>query len=296
MRAASSSPAPAHIGDALELADLLRPSWPALRDEVHRTAAFTNEGEEEVEEPGENQPSPDDEHSPDGNQQVDEGDEVPDFLGTYDLGDVPEEAKPVAEAAVKRLTAAYTKQRQEDTQAVREAQDAQRIVDALADPQRAPAILQALGVSTGFEEEEDDEFAFEDPNDRIDALHAEIRQRDEIAQAESRVREENAYVTQQIESLEDKLQTEFTEEEISLLYMLADENRDAQGNPDVKAAHTMLDALAATANQRLIKAKSRAPRAMGKGTVGDRQVDLNDPKARRKLMEAAADAARVSSE
>lgn len=295
MRASSDSPAPAHISDALELAELLRPSWPALREEVHKTAAFLNEGEEEEEQPGGDQPSPDDEHSQTGNQPGGEEEEVPDFLSTYDLGDVPEEARPVAEAAVKRLQAAYTKQRQEDTQAVREAQQAQLIVDGLADPQRAPAILDALGIAPGAEEEEEDDL-FADPNDRIDALEAELAQRDELVQAESRVRAENAHVTQQIESLEDELGAEFTDEEIGLLYMLADENRDAQGNPDVKAAHTVLDAVASTAQQRLIASKKRAPRRMGRGAAADRQVDLTNPEKRRAAMEEAAAAARASLE
>lgn len=296
MSVADVSPAPVHIGDALKLADLLRPSWPVMQRELRESGVPLNDGEEDEED--EVQPSPDDEHSPDGNQPGGEEEEVSaDFLDTYDLGDVPEEARPVAEAAVKRLQSAYTKQRQQDTQAVREAQQAQLIVDGLADPLRAPAILQALGVNpTGeFDEEEDDEF-FADPNDRVDALEAQLAQRDQIAQAEERARAENTQVTQQIEKLEDDLQTEFTDDEIGLLYMYADEYRDAGGNPDVAAAHKVLDAIASTAQQRLIKAKGRAPRRMGKGAVADRQVDLNNPEKRRAAMERAAESARASLE
>lgn len=294
MRVADVPPAPAHIGDALELAGLLRRSWPAMQHELRESGVPLND-ELEDEEEGEDQSSLDDEHPQDGDQPDDEDAEAS-FLDAYDLGEVPEEARPVAEAAVKRLQAAYTKQRQSDTEAVREAQQAQLIVDGLADPQRAPAILQALGVSTEIGEEEDDEFAFADPNDRIDALEAELRQRDQLAEAEGRVQAENALVTEQIEALEDELQAEFTDEEVGLLYMYASEYRDAQGNPDVKAAHKVLDAIAATAQQRLIKSKGRAPRRMGKGAVADRQVDRDNPQERRAAMERAAAAARASLE
>lgn len=296
-------PAPARLDDALELAEILRSTWPEMQAEVRRTAAFLNDGEE-PEAGAEEQPSSGDEHSPNEENQPTDGDEESSFLDDYDLGDVPEEARPVAEAAVKRLQSAYTKQRQQDTQAVREASEAQSVVEALTDPQRAPAVLQALypdqaraildafGPEAGAEEE----FAFDDPNDRIDALEAQLRQRDEVAQAEDRVRAENAFVTEQINALEDELGTEFTEDEIGLLYMYADEYRDARNRPDVKAAHKVLDGIVATAQQRLIKSKGRAPRRMVKGAAADRQVDLSNPEQRRAAMEQAFAAAQASSQ
>lgn len=277
------SPAPAHLDDALELAEILRPAWPEMQDEVRRTAAFLNDGEEDAE-AGEGQPSPEVEHSPEGEQAGSE-DQEPSFLDGYDFGDLPEEARPVADAALRKLSAAYTRQRQQDTEVVRTAKEAQLIVDGLMDPQRAPSIAQALGLQLAQQAEEEVFDEYEDPNDRIDRLEAERAHEQQVSQATHRAQQENQHVTQQIESLEDGLNLDeigmpFDDDELGLLYLYADEFRDAEGNPDVRSAHRVLDSIATSHFKRMAEIRRRAPRVPGKGSAADREVDLSTEEAR----------------
>lgn len=243
----------------------------------------------------EDQSSPEDATPDDGNQAAAEGESS--FLDDYDLGEVPDDVRPVAEATIKRLNAAYTRKRQEDAQAVRDTQQAQTIVDGLLDPDRAPAILQALGLQVPAPDQGDDLGPeFDDPIERIEGLEAKLAERDEVSAAERRIQAENAYVTEQITTLESKLGVEFDDEEVALLYLLADENRDQQGAPDVEAANRLLDAAVAARTTRAAKPRPRVPRRPGQGRAGERQVDLDDPEKRLEAGIAAAMAVRASSD
>jgi hypothetical protein len=246
----------------------------------------------------EDQPSLD-EPTLEENQGDDEG-ETASFLDAYDLGDVPEEARPVAEATIKRLNAAYTRQRQEDTQVVREAQQAEQILDGLLDPQRRDGVAKALGLElTQREEEElDDEFELRDP--RVDQLKAEWDQERQVTAAEKRVAAENAFVTEEVEKLQGKLDREFSDEELDVLLALSfsDQYRDERGVPSVESAFRVLDAAIAggkAAPKPKPKPKPKA-RRMGGGSAGERTVDLSDPEARKEVMLAAWRHAKASSE
>jgi hypothetical protein len=242
----------------------------------------------------EDQPSSEDPTLDDENQGDDEGTESS-FLDDYDLGDVPEEARPVAEAAIKRLNAAYTRQRQQDAQVVRDAQQSQQIVDGLLDPQTRTGVAEALGLELTQEEEAelDDEFGV-DPNERIDALEQRLAQKEQLSAAEARTQAENGYVTEQIAGLEQKLGSEFSDEEIELLYLLADEHRDQKGAPDVESAYRILDAVGA--GKRAKPKPKPKVRRMGGGSAGERQADLSDEEERKEVMLAAWRAAKASSE
>ncbi len=289
-------PAPDTIDTIRDLAVALEPTWPS-REEVAATdplglTAMAEEGE------GEDQPgdAPDTGTEEGGDQPG--GDEAEAFTDAYNPDELPDEVRPVYEAAYKRLQSDYTKKRQTDAEQVREAQAAQRIVEGLQDPQTAPAILQAIGVPLGEEDDEFDlsEFEETDPNERITALEQQLAQRDELSQQQAAVQAENQYVGEQIAALEDELDVEFTDDEIGLLYIYADEHRDEQNAPDVKAAHKVLDNIATVAQQRLVKGKLKAPRRVGQGAAADRKVERKDPKQRLKAMEEAADAVRASAE
>lgn len=299
----SDAPAPAHLDDALELAEILRPTWSAISEENRKTARFLNEGEDKG---GEDdiEPSPDGGHSPDGNQA---GGEEPEssFLDDYDLGDVPAEARPTAEAAVKRLNAAYTKRRQQDAQVVREAEQSQLIVNGLLNPETQAAVAEKLGLQLAQEEAEaeleDDEFDFRDP--RVDGLLAQQEQDRQVTAAVERERAENTYVTEQISKIETRLQKEysnpnieFSDEEIELLYLLADEHRDQNNVPDVESAYRILDSAGASIGARGPKPRRQAPRRVGGGKAGEQTVDLSDEEARQEAMAAAGAAARASAQ
>ncbi|HEX6456237.1 MAG TPA: hypothetical protein VF009_06925 [Solirubrobacterales bacterium] len=291
----AAAPAPGTLDTIRDLAVALESTWPS-REEVAATDPL---GLTAMAEEGEVQEQPTDSPEPGAEVGGDQpgGEEPEAFTDAYNPDDLPDEVRPVYEAAYKRLQSDYTKKRQTDAEQVREAQAAQRIVEGLQDPQRAPAILQALEVPTGEEDEFDlSEFEEPDPNERINLLEAQLAQQAEMSQQQAAVQAENRYVGEQIAALEDELDVEFTDDEIGLLYMYADEYRDENNAPDVKAAHRVLDAIATTAQQRLVKGKAGAPRRMGQGTAARTKVDLKDPNQRLKAMEEAADATRASAE
>lgn len=293
-------PADSPLGDVLSLARAEEQLWPELAAQA-RSQGLVCMAEEEEPEPGEEEsPTPDAENPDDPDNQ---GEEEPSFLDDYDLGEVPPEARSTVEAYVKRLSGAYTKQRQQDTQAVREAENAKTIVEALHDPELAPIVLQRLGIQAAAAAEDDEELEWEegdgpDPNQRIDELRAELAERDQLAQQEQLVKAENAYVTEQIEHLEEELKAEFSDEELEVLYVLAEENRDGNGAPDVKAAHRIMEGLGASVQRRVAKQKLGAPRGVGRGKAGTRQVDLTKetPEERRQRMAEAAEAVVASRE
>lgn len=298
----AAAPAPATIDTIRDLAVALEPTWPS-REEIAKTDPLGLTAMAEGDEPAgggggeEEQPAEPTEPGAEAGGDQPGGEEPEAFTDAYNPDELPEEARPVYEAAYKRLQADYTKKRQTDSEQVREAQAAQRIVEGLQDPQRAPAILQALEVPVGEEDEFDlSEFEEPDPNQRISALEEQLAHRDEQTQAQAQVQAENRFVGEQIAALEDELDTEFTDDEIGLLYMYADEYRDEQNAPDVKAAHRVLDAIATTAQQRLVKGKAAAPRRIGQGTAARAKLDRRDPNQRLKAMEEAAEVARASSE
>jgi hypothetical protein len=276
------SPAPDHLDDALELAEILRPAWPEMQSGLRESGVPLNDGEEEAEaEPGSAEPGAE---APEEDQPAAEEEES--FTDSYNPDELSDEARPVYEAAYKKLHADYTKKRMSDAEAVRNAKEAQLIVEGLLDPNRRGSIAEALGLQLAQEEAEEqllDEF--DDPNERIDALQSELARRDELAQATQRMQEENAHVTQQIERLEDDLNLDeiglpFTDDELGMLYLYAEEFRDAEGNPDVRAAHKVLDSLAANHVRRAAEIRKRAPRRMGNGSAAQRQVDLSTEEAR----------------
>jgi len=297
--ASQDQPQDSTLNDILSLARAEESLWPELEAQARSQGLICMAEDDEEPVTGEvENPTPDDEHPQNGDQPGAEEEEVPDFLGAYDLGDVPPEARPVAEATVKRLTAAYTKQRQEDTQAVRNAQAWQEVVEGLQDPELAPGIAQRLGLQLGDVEDDEIDLGFEDhdPHERIDLLEGQLAERDQLDQARQLVAQENNSVADQLEELEKTLDMDFSEEEVANLYMLADEHRNAQGEPDLKAALKVHEGTVAAAQQRIAKAKLKAPLRMARGRAGTRQVDLKKetPEERKERMAAAVDAVAAS--
>jgi hypothetical protein len=223
------------------------------------------------------------------------------FLDAYDLGEVDDpQARAVAESFVKRVNAGYTRQRQEDTQAIRDAQQAQTIVDGLMDPRSQAEVARLLGLQLAQEEaddELDEDFELRDP--RYDALKAEFDQDRSVRLAEQRQQLENQYITGEVWAIEQELGVEFSEDELDALEALVEQVRDQNGAPDVRGAFRILDAAGSAYHTRASKPrppKPRAPRRPGGGSAGERTVDLSDPEARREVMLAAARHLRASSE
>jgi len=220
------------------------------------------------------------------------------FTDSYDPESVPEELRPQLELAYKQLQGDYTKKRQSDSATVKEAEQARQIVQGLQDPERAPEILRILGWDLDEEDEDTNDYEQDgplDPNDRIDALEAQLTEREQLAQQQQQLAEaqqaeeaEDLYVAEQIDSLESSLKREFSQDEVNLLYLYADEYRDETGRPNVNAAHTVLDGIIASRQKEMLTPKASAPRQLSQGQPAARQLDHSTEEGRMKAMEQAA--------
>lgn len=221
------------------------------------------------------------------------------FTESYDPASVPAEVRPQLEAAYNLMRADYTRKRQADAESVREAQQAMTILEGLQDPERAPEILRILGIDVNPQGPQQDPFEdsydYVDPNERIDQLQAQLAQRDEYAQMQAAEEAEDAYVAEQIESLEGQLNRQFSDEEIGLLYLYADQNRDVNGIPDVQAASALLDGVFATRQKEMLSPKANAPRTPGQGRAASRNIDTSTEEGMLKLAEQVAEEAMASS-
>jgi len=290
----------AHLDDVLELARREEPAWPAQQHELRRSGALLNEaGTEATGKEGE--PPPDDDHSGKEPEPGEEGKEPESERFTdFDLSTIENpEARRAAEAAEKRLQADYTRKTQTVAEKAREAEQYQAIVEGLEDPQRAPEILRILGWDLDDAEEfaAGEEFLEPDPNERVDRLEQQLAEREHMDQIRSQEVAEDRSIAEQIESLENEMDHKFSEEEIGFLYLYADEYRDEQGAPNVKAAIDLLEGIVSSRQQQWLESK-KAPRRLRPGKPATREVDLSTETSedRVKRMAEAAEAARGSAE
>lgn len=294
----------AHLDDVLELARREEPAWPEGLAALRRSGALLNAGEPDDDTGKEEEPNPDDDHSDDAakgggpNQGVDE--ETESFTD-FDLDSLPPEARAVAEAAQKRMQADYTRKTQEAAQKSQEASQYQAIVEGLEDPQRAPEILRILNVEAGKSDDdwllEEDDLYGPDPNERVEELEQRLERSEQISQQRQIEEAEDHAIAEQIESWEKDNESALTPEEISFVYLYADEYRDEQGKPNAKAAIDLLEGIVAGRQQQWIESK-KAPRRMPKGKSASRQVDLSTETKEDRItrMAEAAEAARGTGE
>jgi hypothetical protein len=195
------------------------------------------------------------------------GDAEESFVDSYNPNDVPEEARPQLEAAYKQLQAAYTEKTQGLAKERQEAEQAREIVQALADPTRAPEVLKFFGLELEPDQEEDD-FPL-DPDERLDQMEANFAQwQQQQAEAQQAAAAEDELI-KEIEGLEGAAGREFTEKEIRVL-----SGRES----DPKVLHGLMEEIRGEDKKQweedLRKGKT-APRRPGSGTPASKAVDLS---------------------
>jgi hypothetical protein len=285
----------AHLDDVLELARREEPAWPAQQRELRRSGALLNEVSTEADAGKEGEePTTEGDHS----AEAEPGTEGAESFTDFDLDSLPPEARAAAEAAEKRMQADYTRKTQEASQRVTQAEQYQAIVEGLEDPQRAPEILRILGwdLEDGAQEEfAEEEFETRDP--RVDQLEQRLAERERMDEIKAEEQAEDRSIAEQIEASENEMDHKFSEEEIGFLYLYADEYRDEQGKPNVKAAIDLLEGIVSSRQQNWIETK-KAPRRLRQGKPATREVDLSTESRedRIKRMAEAAEAVRGSAE
>lgn len=251
-----------------------------------------------------------------GSPELDEESETPDapddgqgegeeesFVDSFNLDEVPEDARPHVEALQKEWQGKYTQKRQADKQEIaearREAEEARQLQEALRNPQVAPAILSQLGYTEkevlemfGYQPEEGEEEFPPDEAERLDRLEQTLAQRDQAEQAAQREDQVVDYISSEIEALEQQAGREFDAEEHRLLDAYA--RAYAQnGVPDVQGAGKLLTGLLDTRQKEWIESK-KTTRPPGGGKPGSRTVDLSkETKEQRmeRMRQAAEEAA-----
>jgi hypothetical protein len=259
------------LGEALELAEIVKPSWPELRKQ---TGPLVCEGGDE--ETGAT------ETAPPGSTDTETGSEesFPDF----DLSSVPDDLRPDAERYAqevkKHFQGDYTRKTQSLAEERREIERAQQLQQALRNPQVAPAVLAQLGYDEkkvlemyGYQPEEQELSEEPDLYDEVQGIKQTLAQREA---AEQSARQEEAvtdYIAEQIEALEKKEDREFDPEEHQLLDAYARQFAK-EGVPDVEGAFGLLDGIVSSRQKQWIESK-KTPRPPGGGRPGSRTVDLS---------------------
>lgn len=288
----------AHLDDVFELARLEEPAWPSMQRELLASGALLND---EIEDEGEgngNEPNPEGDHSGDKPNPDVEGAE--ESFTDFDLDSLEGDARKAAEAAQRRMQADYTRKTQELSQRSQEAGQYEAIVQGLLDPERAPEILRILNIDVAGNEDDllnEDDLYGPDPNERLDEMQRQIEERDRALEEREISDQEDGQIAEQIESWENDQDHQLSKDEIAFVYLYADELRDEQGQPNVKAAIDLLEGIVATRQQQWIESK-KAPRRARPGKAASRQVDLPNETTedRVKRMAEAAEAARGNAE
>jgi hypothetical protein len=216
------------------------------------------------------------------------------FTDSYDPSELPEEARSAYEAAYKRLQGDYTKKTMSLAEERQEAEQAQQIINALANPESQADVLKHFGINL-VDDSEDDEDLFDeaDPNQRIDQLEQMLQGQQAEQQAIQASEQELGYIASEIEALENDRDEEFSAEEQQFLADIARANPAQNGAPDVKKAAQLLTGLYDQRQKAWIESK-KAPRRPVGGTPASKAADLTNPEERRRVMAEAADAARAS--
>lgn len=225
------------------------------------------------------------------------GGEEESFTDSYNPSELPENVRPHVEAAYKQLQGAYTQKTQSLAAERREAEQAQRLIESLQDPQIAPAALAQLGYDErkllelyGYQvgdDEPDDDFDEEFRDPRVDALLAD-------RQAETRQGEVTRYVESEIEALAKKRGSEISDDEQAALDFIG-QGLSGKDVPDVQAADKFLEGVVKARVKEILKPKTPTRRP-GSGAPGSRTVDLSKetPEERLERLEHVADQARGS--
>lgn len=162
-------------------------------------------------------------------------------------------------------------------------------------PEAQAEAFRQYGLELAEEEAEEEEDEYLDPDERINRLEEQLKERDELAQQEDFERRENAWIQQQKKSAEKDEGREFQTEEWDLIESFALSHRFEDGQPDIEGGLKHLKAIYSAAQKRLIDSKKNAPKPPS-GVPGDEKLDTSTPEGRRKAVLLAAEASQESSD
>ena len=303
------------LDEVLAIAPSLEANWPA------EAAAITPGTLVCRAEPG--QPpaavEPGGEGEPGGGAAAEPGSEE-EFLGSFDLNNVPPEARPHVEALQREWQGQYTQRRQAESaevaEARREAEQSQALIEGLRDPATMPHYLQLMGIDLSDPQtlellgvqapargggEVDDELRQlleEDDEDelkaRLDALEGERqteKQEREAAEVEQAL---DDLADTELERIEGEWGRELDDYEDAILRQRAAAPPGPDGLPDYESAAALLKSWLATREQSWAEQRSQPGRGAPGGRPGGKALDVNKDEDRAEIGLASAEAALAS--
>lgn len=226
------------------------------------------------------------------------------FTDSYNPSELSDDVRPHVEAAYKQLQSAYTSKTQSLAEERREAEQAKQIMQALQNPQVAPAVLANLGYDEkkllemyGYSVGDDEPADEPDLYDEVEGLKQWKAQQEQTAKQAAQEEAVTDYIAENIEAMEKKAQREFTTEEQQLLDAYA-RAYAKNGVPDVEGAYNLLTGALKSREKALLDPKRNTPRPPGGGKPGSRTVDLSKESDEEFVnrMAQAVDAARASAQ
>lgn len=209
----------------------------------------------------------------------------------FDLSSVPEDAD--REWFGKRVDAFQKDYTRKTQKLAEERTQASALVEAIRDPDH-PAheqVMSELGYQpTRASEYEDDDYLQDDPDEKISALEQRLAAQEQQQQMARAQEAQVDYLAEEIESIQEREDVEFSEEEVDWIATYASVNPNPQGQPDVAKAHRALKGLYDQQQKRYLESK-KAPRLPGNGVPAMRDVDLSNREARIEYAEQVAEAA-----
>lgn len=298
------SDVPPMLDEILDLAPALEAEWPAIRATIPTGTPVNDGGEGEGEGSG-GEPNGEPSGEPEGGNQEEF------FVDSFNLDNVPPEARPHVEALQKEWQGEYTKRRQaeaaEIAEAKREAEQSQALIEGLRDPATArhywslmgidlsdPEVLESLGISAPGEQVDkelldlldDDETAVESRLEKIE------REREEEVQAKKESAMEQALddlADQQLEKIEQAWGRELDEDEDFFIRSRAEANPGPDGLPDYESAAALLKGFLGRREQEFAQKRSEPGRGAPGGKPGGKALDPNNEEDRLALAAAAAE-------
>lgn len=242
------------------------------------------------------------------------------FLGSFDLNNVPPEARPHVEALQREWQGQYTQRRQAESaevaEARREAEQSQALIEGLRDPATMPHYLQLMGIdlsdpqtlellgvqapSRGGGEIDDElrQLLGEDDEDelkaRLDALEGERQTERQEREAQEVEQALDDLADHELEKIEGEWGRELDDYEDAIIRQRAEATPGPDGLPDYNAAASLLKGWLAQREQQWAEQRSQPGRGAPGGRPGGKALDVNKDEDRAEIGLASAEAALAS--
>jgi len=295
------------LDEVLDLAPALEAEWPSIRATIPAGTPVNDGGDgEEGDELGGDTAAaagPDEDAG-------EPGGEAEESFFDFDPSQVPEDAdRDWLGNKYGEMRKAFTEKTQGISEARREAEESQALIQGLRDPETMPHYLRLLGVDLSDPEalqqlgipvqQADDELSalLDDEPDaeervgQLEALMAQERQEAEVAAEEQAL---DDLADQELEAIEGAWGRKLDEDEDAFLRFQAESNPGPDGLPDYTSAAKVLKGWLGRREQEFAKRRSEPGRGALGGKPGGKALDPNKDEDRIALAAAAAERAMAS--